>query len=145
MLFVAMPRFQGAFVQDDINQVSRWITFKVQALKEKAVREQRRYVLHINLDSNTIWISHSAMSLEESQAAQTKAYHLPHDINVLDVEYTDENKTSVGQTDIHFYEKGYSDKAIIHIANRQNQQRSFFIEPFLAEVRVYQEYVGLTD
>lgn len=145
MLFFTIPRFQSSVFQDNTKQVSRWIIFKVQALKEKSVREQHRYVLHINLDTATLWTTHDAMSQEERQTAKTNGYHIPPDVNVLDVEYPDEKKALVGQADIHFYEKGYSDKAIIHIENSHNQQRSFLIEPFLASVRMYQEYVHLND
>lgn len=145
MLFFAVPRFQGAVFQDNTKQVSRWIIFKVQALKEKAVRDQQRYVLHINLDENTIWTSHDAMSEEERQTAQAGGYRIPADVNVLDVEYPDGRKASAGQATIHFYEKGFSEKAVIHIEDSQNQRRSFIIEPFLYSVKVYQEYVELND
>ena len=145
MLFFAVPRFQGAVFQDHTKQVSRWIILKVRALKEKSVREQRRCVLHINLDENTIWTTHAAMSAEERQAAAAKGYHIPDDVDVLDVEYPNEKKTSTGQADIFFYEKGFSDKAIIHIENSHNGQRSFLIEPFLYRVRMYPEYVEFKD
>jgi prepilin-type N-terminal cleavage/methylation domain-containing protein len=145
MLFFAVPRFQGAVFQDNTKQVSRWIIFKVQALKEKSVREQQRYVLHINLDENTIWTTHDAMSEEERQTAEANGYHIPYDVKVLDVEYPGEIKASAGQADIHFFEKGFSEKAIIHIEDSHNAQRSFLIEPFLYSVRTYPEYVELSD
>ncbi len=141
MLFFAVPRFQGAVFQDNTQQVSRWIMLKIQALKEKAVREQQGYVLHINLNENTIWTTHDAMSEEERQTAEANGYRVPTDVNVLDVEYPNEIKASTGLADIHFYQKGFSDKAIIHIEDRHNAQRSFLIEPFLYSVRMYQGYV----
>ena len=87
MLFFAIPRFQGSVFQDNTKQVSRWIIFKVQTLKEKAIRDQQHYVLHINLDSNTLWTTHEAMSQENHQMAQANGYRLPTDVNLLDVEY----------------------------------------------------------
>jgi prepilin-type N-terminal cleavage/methylation domain-containing protein len=143
VLFFAFPRFQATVLQDSTKQVSRWIVFKVQGLKEKAIREQRLYVLHIDLDANMMWITHGAMSEEERQTAQANGYRLPNDIKLLDVEYADEIKASAGQADIHFYAKGFSDKAVVHIENSRNQKRSFVIEPFLSRVRMYQKYVGL--
>jgi prepilin-type N-terminal cleavage/methylation domain-containing protein len=145
MLFFAIPRFQGSVFQDNTKQVSRWIIFKVQTLKEKAIRDQQRYILHINMDSNTLWATHDAMSQEDRQMAQANGYRLPIDVNLLDVEYPDKKKALGGQADIHFYQKGYSDKAIIHVENSHNEQRSFLIEPFLTSVRMYQEYVELND
>jgi len=85
------------------------------------------------------------MSQEDRQMAQANGYRLPTDVNLLDVEYPDKKKALGGQADIHFYQKGYSDKAIIHVENSHNEQRSFLVEPFLTSVRMYQEYVELND
>jgi len=145
MLFFAIPRFQVDVLSDNTNKVSRWIMLKVHSLKEKAVREQKLYVLHISLDSSRLWITSEIMSQEEIQAAEANGYELSDDINLLDVEYPDEEKISVGRADIYFYKKGYSDKAIIHISNDDNERRSFLIEPFLSHVRLYDEYIGFED
>ena len=145
MLFFAIPRFQVDVLSDNTNKASRWIMLKVHSLKEKAVREQKLYVLHISLDSNRLWITSEIMSQEEIQAAEANGYELSDDINLLDVEYPDEEKISVGRADIYFYKKGYSDKAIIHISNDDNERRSFLIEPFLSHVRLYDKYIGFED
>lgn len=145
MLFFAIPRFQVDVLSDNTNKASRWIMLKVHSLKEKAVREQKLYVLHISLDSNRLWITSEIMSQEELQAAEANGYELSDDINLLDVEYPDEEKISVGRADIYFYKKGYSDKAIIHISNDDNERRSFLIEPFLSHVRLYDKYIGFED
>ena len=145
MLFFAIPRFQVDVLSDNTNKVSRWIMVKVHSLKEKAVREQKLYVLHISLDSNRLWVTSEIMSQEELQATEANGYELSDDINLLDVEYPDEEKISVGQADIYFYKKGYSDKAIIHISNDDNERRSFLIEPFLSRVRLYNKYIGFED
>jgi prepilin-type N-terminal cleavage/methylation domain-containing protein len=145
MLFFAIPRFQVDVLSDNTNKVSRWIMVKVHSLKEKAVREQKLYVLHISLDSNRLWVTSEIMSQEELQATEANGYELSNDINLLDVEYPDEEKISVGRADIYFYKKGYSDKAIIHISNDDNERRSFLIEPFLSRVRLYNKYIGFED
>lgn len=145
MLFFAIPRFQVDVLSDNTNKVSRWIMVKVHSLKEKAVSEQKLYVLHISLDSNRLWVTSEIMSQEELQAAEANGYELSDDINLLDVEYPDEEKISVGRADICFYKKGYSDKAIIHISNDDNERRSFLIEPFLSRVRLYNKYIGFED
>ena len=145
MLFLAIPRFQVDVLSDNTNKVSRWIMVKVHSLKEKAVSEQKLYVLHISLDSNRLWVTSEIMSQEELQAAEANGYELSDDIKLLDVEYPDEEKISVGRADIYFYKKGYSDKAIIHISNDDNERRSFLIEPFLSRVRLYNKYIGFED
>jgi hypothetical protein len=62
-----------------------------------------------------------------------------------DVEFPDEQVISAGRADIYFYEKGYSDKAIIHMVHDDDHRLSFLIEPFLPQVHLYNKYVGLED
>ena len=145
MLFFAIPRFQVDVLSDNTNKVSRWIMLKVHALKEKAVHEQKLYVLHLSLDSNQLWVTSDIMSEEELQTAALNGYELPENIKLLDVEYPDEEKISVGRADIYFYKKGYSDKAIIHISNNDNELLSLVVEPFLSRVRLYNKYIEFED
>ncbi len=145
MLFFAIPRFQVDVLSDNTNKVSRWIMLKVHALKEKAVHEQKLYVLHLSLDSNKLWVTSDIMSEEELQTAALNGYELPENIKLLDVEYPDEEKISVGRADIYFYKKGYSDKAIIHISNNDNEPLSLLVEPFLSRVRLYNKYIEFED
>jgi prepilin-type N-terminal cleavage/methylation domain-containing protein len=145
MLFFAIPRFQDSVLSDNTKKVSRWIMAKVHTLKERAVREQKLYVLHVSLDSNRLWITNELMSEQELQNAAQSAYELPDDIKVLDVEYPDEEIISVGRADIYFYKRGYSERAMIHVENNDNEQLSFLIEPFLSKVKVYEKYVGFEN
>lgn len=145
MLFFAIPRFQRNVLQDSTKVVSRWILLKIPYLKERAAREQKKYILHVGLESNKFWITHEAMTEDVLQSAETNGYKLPEDIKLLDVEYPDQEKMSVGQANIYFNEKGYSDKAIIHLENDDNEKFSFLIEPFLLRVRLYNSYVGFGD
>jgi hypothetical protein len=85
------------------------------------------------------------MPQESLQSAEENGYTLPEDIKLLDVEYPDQEKISVGQADINFNEKGYSDKAILHLENDDNEKFSFLIEPFLLRVRMYSSYANFSD
>jgi len=145
MLFFAFPRFQSNVLSDSSKEVSRWILLKIPYIKEKAAREQRKYTLHVSFDSNKLWITHEAMLEEELQSAETNGYKLPENIKLLDVEYPDQEKISVGQADIYFNEKGYSDKAIIHLEKDDEENISFLIEPFLLRVRLYNSYAEFGD
>jgi hypothetical protein len=118
---------------------------KIPYIKERAAREQKKYILHVSFESNKLWITDEAMLQESLQSAEENGYKLPEDIKLLDVEFPDQEKISVGQADIYFNEKGYSDKAIIHLENDDNEKFSFLIEPFLLRVRLYNSYVGFGD
>jgi len=145
MFFFAIPRIQVDILSDNTRKVSRWIMLNVSALKEKAVHDQKRYVLHLSLDSNRLWVTNDTLSEEELEEAAATGYNLPEDIKLLDVEYPDKEKISAGRADIYFYKKGYSDKAMIHITNNDNEVLSFLIEPFLSRARLYNKYLEFED
>jgi hypothetical protein len=145
MFFFAIPRIQVDILSDNTRKVSRWIMLNVSALKEKAVHDQKNYVLHLSLDSNRLWVTSDVMSVEELEDAEAIGYELPDDIKLLDVDYPNKEKISVGRADIYFYKKGYSDKAIIHITNNDNEVLSFLIEPFLSRARLYNKYLEFED
>lgn len=145
MLFIAVPRVQDTLFTDNTNKVSRWIMNMVQSLKASAVQHQECYVLHVSLDFNQMWVTHATMSDDEIQNASQNAYKLPVNVKLVDVEYPDNETVSGGQADINFYQKGYSDMAMIHIENSDDEKFSFAIEPFLTRVKLYQKYVGFED
>ena len=142
MLFFALPRLSSDVLDDDLNAASRWIILKVRALKDQARQEQQRYVLHIDMSTERLWISNAAMTNEERAQAAEDAYRLPEDVKVLDVEYPAAERIASGEAQIWFFENGYSQKALIHLGNQAGDVRSFLIEPFLPSVILFTETVG---
>jgi hypothetical protein len=59
----------------------------------------------------------------------------------MDVEFVNEDKITKGVAGIQFYKKGYSDKALIHIEDKDNMKYSYLIEPFLPHVKIIEEYI----
>lgn len=140
-LLLALPRLPNAPLTNPTKTTSRWIILKINSLKERAVREQKRYTLHVGFTANHLWVTNEAMSEEEKQQAEEKAFKLPGDLKLVDVEYPDGESLSAGRADIMFYKKGYSDRVMLHIDDGR-QNISFQIEPFLSKVKYYEGYVS---
>ena len=144
MLFVSLPRLQHNPFLDDSNKSARWLIGKIQALKESAIRDQKQYALHIDLDSGRIWETNESMSQEDHENAALNSYALPEDVRIMDVEYPAREKITSGQTEITFYKAGYTDKAFVHMQEGETYL-SFLIEPFLSNVQVIEKYAGFED
>lgn len=140
-LMFALPRLPELPLVDPAGTAARWIIVNVRDLKERAVREQKQYTLHVSIDGNRFWITHEAMTDEERQTAEKNDYRLPGALRVAEVEFPDATRQLSGQADIAFHKKGYSDRVMLHIADGQDRM-SFQIEPFLSRVKVYDRYVG---
>ena len=144
MLFFSLPRIQNNPFIDDSKKSARWLVGKVQALKESAIRDQKQYSLHFDLDSGRIWETNESMSQEDHENAELNSYALPDDVRIVDVEYPAKEKITTGQTEITFYKAGYTDKAFIHMQEGETYL-SFLIEPFLSNIQVIEEYVAFED
>jgi len=141
MLFFAIPRFRQAVLSDGGKRAARQIMMQVPILKDKAVREQKRYELHIDLESNRVWATDESMTEDSISTAEENAFEAASGILFTDVEYPQTGKISAGVAIISFYKKGYSDKAIIHIDDEDSEiQRSLLIEPFFSTVKLYETY-----
>jgi prepilin-type N-terminal cleavage/methylation domain-containing protein len=152
MFFFAVPKFGNNIFSDNNREVYNWISGNVRALKEKSVREQKDYAMHIDLDENNILVFVDQAEQqdfdtqeEESGTLEKKEYNLPGSLEIIDVEYPGNLKITSGQATIFFYKKGYSDKVFIHIQDDDNNIFSFLIESFLTRVKRYETYVEFED
>jgi prepilin-type N-terminal cleavage/methylation domain-containing protein len=143
-LFFSLPRLQNNPFLDDGKTSSRWLMAKVQTLKESALRDQKQYTLHFDLDSGRVWESNEAMSQEDLESAVLNSYALPDDIRIIDIEYPTRGKVYSGQADITFLKAGYTDKALVHMQEGDTYM-SFLIEPFLSEVQFFEKYASFED
>ncbi|MDX9786027.1 MAG: type II secretion system protein [Desulfobacterales bacterium] len=144
VMFAALPRFQRV-ITDPARIVSQWIIWKIPELKQRAVSENRRYALQIDLSENKLWTTHEAMSEAEKVQAAESGYVLPHSISVSNIEFPDDRVISTGVAQILFYSKGYSDRAIIHLSSGDDRTFSYVIEPFLNKIGFFDTHVGFTE
>ncbi len=141
MLLFTVPRFSDFFTSDNTARTLRWIIVKVRFLKASAVREQKHYILHADMDSGRLWITDESMvSEEEIAAAMEKGFTLPDDVRLIDVEFPKTGSVPSGEAEIQFYKKGFSDRAIIHIEGTGDKMKSLFVEPFLPTVKIHDTY-----
>ena len=144
MLFFSLPRLQNNPFLDDAKKSSRWLITKVQNLKESAIRDQKTYTLHFDIDSGRVWETSESMTPEDIESAVMDSYVLPNDLQILDVEYPSRGKINSGQAEITFYKAGYTNKALVHMQDGDTYL-SFLIEPFLSDVQFFEKYATFED
>ena len=115
MLFFSLPRLQDNPFLDDRKESARWLIGKVQLLKENAIRNQKQYTLHFDLDGSRVWETNETMSQDDIESAALNSKGLPGDLRIVDVEYPTKGKIEYGIAEITFYKAGYTDKAIVHL------------------------------
>lgn len=135
MLMVAIPRLSGGLV-DGGDATARWIIANVRQLKEKAVSEQKTYLLNISPDAQRMWVTDADMADTDAETAREKGFRLPRGVNIDHVAFTQDERFSSGTIPIGFYAGGFSDKAVIRVRTNDGDRLAFFIEPFLDGVNL---------
>jgi prepilin-type N-terminal cleavage/methylation domain-containing protein len=159
MLGFAAPQLRSALFVDGTKKTSRWLMITIPSIKTKAIREQQLMVLGISIDEDNLWVvdpqplkkekndmegnEEDVEDLEDfgEPPKKQKIFKLPSDVHIMDVEFPNQDRISVGETEIYFYPKGHSDHAIIHLEDSDGHRFSFLIEPFLPNIKRIDNYV----
>ncbi|BBO80156.1 hypothetical protein DSCO28_07220 [Desulfosarcina ovata subsp. sediminis] len=136
MLVVAIPRLETGLFSDGSDETARWIIANVQHLKEKAVIDQKTYLLNVSPDTRQLWVSAADLPETETAAAREDGYRLPSGMTVDHVAFSSTERVSSGTISIAFYPKGYSDRAIIRMRAGDGERLAFSIEPFLSRIQL---------
>ncbi|NNG08138.1 MAG: prepilin-type N-terminal cleavage/methylation domain-containing protein [Desulfobacteraceae bacterium] len=146
MMTLTVPRFQTAIVTDDLKATARKMVGMIKGLRDEAIREQRVYFLHFDLESNRFWIDSTGMTEEERARAAEKAAPLPEGIRVLDIWFSSKGKKMNGQTAIRFNKKGYVQPSAIHLGSDDDgREFTLVLSPFLGRVKVYDRYIEFEE
>ena len=139
---VAVPRLSGGPFSGGSDAAARWIIANVAHLKEKAVADQKIYLLNVSPDTQQIWITAADISEVETTSARNDGYTLSRDAHIDQVAFSETERFSSGTIPIHFFPGGFSDRAVIHMRTRDGDRLAFLIEPFLPGVELIRDIRG---
>ena len=145
ILGLTFPRFQTAILTDDLKATTRKMVGMIKGLRDEAIREQRVYFLHFDLESNRYWIDSTGMTEEERARAAEKAPTLPEGVRVLDIWLSSKGKKMTGQTAIRFSRKGYVQPSAIHLGAEDGREFTLVLNPFLGRVKIYDKYIEFEE
>ena len=143
MFFMILPRVNNDIFIDQTKKTSRWLLTSVRYLKEASTRDQTSYALHVDIDNGRLWTSHVSASEEMLEKYKDLSLILGEGSRILDVELAGERKITSGTVLIQFHAKGYSDHAMIHMTDGDDNELSYKIPPFLPRLKIYEGYVDL--
>lgn len=144
MLFLAAPRIRDTLLDDSLKSAVRHITGVAKALRYEAVREQVDYVLHLDLNNNTVWTYTADMTPEKRDERQRVAFNLPTDVKITDIYRIGRKKQNDGDATITFFKRGYVQPTVVHLA-KGDRAFTMVFQPFLSAVEHYDQYVDYSD
>ncbi len=137
MLFWAIPRFHQVLAAEDTRKVARWLMVHAAEARWRALDEQVRFILHVGIDENRLWITNDAMSEEAALAAkQKRAFVLHRGVHIRKVHAPGKPAMLSGTAAIAFYPDGHADPVWIHLEDGAGPA-TLFVEPFLPKIRYF--------
>jgi len=143
MLAVSIPRFRYSIITDNLKSTTRRIVGLVTGLRNEAIRDQKNYLLHFDIESNQLWIAFDGITKEEREMAQERALQLPEDVRIIDVWKKGKGKMVDGEVSIRFSKKGYAEQTVIHLGAEDGREFTLLLNPFLAKIKSYDKYVDI--
>ena len=143
ILALTIPRVQHGLLTDDLKAATRRMIGTIKSLREMAVRDQRGYRLHFDMESNRYWIEWDTMTIEEQAEARQNPSKLPVDVRILDICRPDTGKKDTGETAIYFTKKGYVEYAVIHLGTNNDRAHTIVLSPFMDTIKTYDGYVDI--
>lgn len=154
MLVFSFPQLSGFLAVNNKNKAVRWMIAQRTMLSTKAVKEQTPYVLRVDISGNRIitmplplpgaFSSGDGMcpliDTESPDQTARNTFVCGGDLAIAGVVFPDGETINSETADILFSEKGYCDRAIIHMKDG-GSRFSIYIEPFLPRVTVYDGYI----
>lgn len=141
ILAVAIPRFEGGFLQDPIKQFSRKMISTVRSLRSAAVQTQKQQTLIIDLNTQQLYVAGPPVQAETEPVAPKKSFKLPDSLALVAVEFSSSDRITTGNAQIHFYPEGYSDHAFIRLESGDEDRYTFVVQPLLPKVKLFEEWI----
>ena len=141
MLAVAIPRFDGSFLQNPIKKVSRKLISTVRLLRSTAVQTQKQHSLVIDLDNQRFYMLSTSMEPQDRTSTAEKAFKMPDSLVLVDVQMPNSEPISTGVAEIQFYPAGYSDYALIRLENSSEERFTYVVQPLLPKVKRFDEWL----
>jgi len=140
ILAVAIPRFDGGFLQNSRKTTTRRIIDTIKGLRSRAIGEQKTYALILDLSNDQYWTVNDTMDeLSMAQAAEM-ASKLPDDIHFSAVIFPNQEQIRSGNAKIQFYPRGYADHVLIHLQTDNAERFAYLVQPLLSKLKVLDEW-----
>jgi Tfp pilus assembly protein FimT len=152
MLVFAIPEFSRNLMHNDTKTTLNWIVFNVSKFKKEARQQGKNFSMCIYPAANLIQIKTESTDSayadsqpsdgESAEAGILAEFSVPEDMSLDRVDFNRPGREPAAEDAcIHFYAKGYSDHAIVHLSDNEGNFFSCMIEPFLHRVKIYKEDV----
>ncbi|WP_163338230.1 Tfp pilus assembly protein FimT/FimU [Desulfopila sp. IMCC35008] len=144
LLMTGVPAFRQALLDDSLRSDSRKLIGYIKTVREKGLREQRAYLLFLDLAENRVY--HRLDNPEkpendkEPELEEKSILHLADEVTIRDFWNQSGGIVDTGLVEIWISRQGYLDRSIIHLENKDGDGVSLLLSPFVPDIEVRDGY-----
>ena len=142
LLGFVIPAIRGDILRGSQATVARKLSWTVQSLKLKALTEQTRCMLHLDITQGRVWITTDTQPDQAGNHQPINPWTLPEDVRIDGVLFPRLEDLRSGVAAIGFYPQGYSDRAVICLAAESGERMHILVESFLPFARIHDHAGG---
>lgn len=144
VLLFSIPLFRQIHLTSNASDhVSGLVSF-LENLKLRAMVENKNFTLYMDSGSGKIYMTDDTMDEDSRQAARNNSESLDGDLQLLNLEFPDDDRRNSDDKSICFFSKGYSDRVLIHV-REQGREMTIQICMFRKKVHLIDRYVSYDD
>lgn len=151
LLTFSLPGFKNAGIFKNQAHGAQDLARLITMTKHRALKENRDFFLHLDMDNDRIWITHKDMDAPDLEKVRSEAMALSSDLRITGIKFAmtsrhDRTDTMEARSDqtIRFHRNGYSDGMILHVTD-SGSPVSLKVAPFLMEVETISKHVSFDD
>ncbi|PIE62472.1 MAG: prepilin-type cleavage/methylation domain-containing protein [Desulfobacter postgatei] len=143
-LMFSIPVFRQIHLSSNASDhVSSLILF-LENLKLRAVMENKNFTLYMDPGAGKIYLTDDTMDEDARQVALNNGVSMKGDLQLLNLEFPDDDTRLSDDKSICFFSKGYSDRALIHV-RENSREMTLQLCMFQKKIHLIDKYVSYDD
>ena len=144
VLLFSIPVFRQIHLTSNASDHVAGLILFLENLKLRAMVENKNFTLHIDSGSGKIYVTDDTMDEDARQVALNNGVSLKGDLQLLNLEFPDDDTRPGDDKRICFFSKGYSDRALIHV-REDSREMTIQLCMFQKKVHLIDQYVSYDD
>nr|WP_320191691.1 prepilin-type cleavage/methylation domain-containing protein [uncultured Desulfobacter sp.] len=143
-LLFSVPIFRQIHLTSEASDHVSGMLLFFENLKLRAMVENKNFTLYVDSGSGKMYVVDDTMDEDARQDALNNGVSLNGDLQLLNLEFPDDNTRPRDDKAICFFSKGYSDRALIHV-REESREMTIQICMFQKKVHLIDRYVSYDD
>ncbi len=144
VLLFSIPVFRQIHLTSNASDHVTGLIVFLENLKLRAMVENKNFTLYMDSGSGKIYVTDDTMDEDARQVALNNGVSLKGDLQLLNLEFPDDDTRPDDDKSICFFSKGYSDRVLIHV-REESREMTIQLCMFQKKVHLIDRYVSYDD